>query len=68
MPRSARSRCSRRVAANSSARASWARRPATRYAIETKYAQRGKTVEITGLSDPSARLHDRLSGELVGGH
>ena len=33
-------------------------------AIETKYAQRGKTVEITGLNDPSARLHDRLKGEL----
>ncbi|GAA0659609.1 hypothetical protein GCM10009535_43680 [Streptomyces thermocarboxydovorans] len=32
------------------------------------YAQRGKTVEITGLNDPGARLHDRLSGELVGGH
>ncbi|MEV8594269.1 SulP family inorganic anion transporter [Streptomyces sp. NPDC052012] len=37
-------------------------------AVETKYAQRGKTVEITGLNDPSARLHDRLSGELAGGH
>lgn len=37
-------------------------------AIETKYAQRGKTVEITGLNDPSARLHDRLTGELVAGH
>ena len=33
-------------------------------AVETKYAQRGKTVEITGLNDPSARLHDRLKGEL----
>ncbi|MEU4175661.1 SulP family inorganic anion transporter [Streptomyces sp. NPDC026589] len=37
-------------------------------AIETKYAQRGKTVEITGLNDPSARLHDRLTGELAAGH
>ncbi|MGW3158449.1 SulP family inorganic anion transporter [Streptomyces sp. NPDC001089] len=37
-------------------------------AIETKYAQRGKTVEITGLNDPSARLHGRLSGELTAGH
>ncbi|MDG9684174.1 SulP family inorganic anion transporter [Streptomyces sp. DH18] len=37
-------------------------------AIGTKYAQRGKTVEITGLNDPSARLHDRLSGELAADH
>ncbi|GGY59802.1 sodium-independent anion transporter [Streptomyces anulatus] len=37
-------------------------------AIGTKYAQRGKTVEITGLDGPSARLHDRLSGELAAGH
>lgn len=37
-------------------------------AIETKYAQRGKTVEIIGLNQPSARIHDRLSGELTGGH
>lgn len=37
-------------------------------AIGTKYAQRGKTVEITGLNGPSARLHDRLSGELAAGH
>ncbi|MFG3492351.1 SulP family inorganic anion transporter [Streptomyces sp. NPDC047972] len=36
-------------------------------AIEAKYAQRGKAVEITGLNDPSAALHGRLSGELVGG-
>ncbi|WP_329275758.1 SulP family inorganic anion transporter [Streptomyces sp. NBC_00691] len=35
-------------------------------AIEAKYAQRGKTVEITGLNDPSAALHGRLSGELTG--
>ncbi|MFJ3963243.1 SulP family inorganic anion transporter [Streptomyces sp. NPDC090036] len=34
-------------------------------AIETKYAQRGKTVEITGLNDPSADLHGKLTGELT---
>ncbi len=37
-------------------------------AIETKYAQRGKTVEIIGLNQPSSRIHERLSGELTGGH
>ncbi|MGW4019869.1 SulP family inorganic anion transporter [Streptomyces sp. NPDC005009] len=37
-------------------------------AVETKYAQRGKTVEITGLNDPSADLHGRLTGELSGSH
>ena len=37
-------------------------------AVTTKYASRGKTVEITGLNGPSAHLHDRLSGELVAGH
>ncbi|PWI11979.1 sodium-independent anion transporter [Streptomyces sp. NWU339] len=37
-------------------------------AIETKYAQRGKTVEITGLNTPSAHLHGKLSGELAAGH
>ncbi|MGW6392937.1 SulP family inorganic anion transporter [Streptomyces sp. NPDC055103] len=36
-------------------------------AIETRYAQRGKTVEIIGLNAPSAALHDRLSGELTAG-
>ncbi|MBO1332737.1 SulP family inorganic anion transporter [Streptomyces sp. VRA16 Mangrove soil] len=35
-------------------------------AIETKYAQRGKTVEITGLNAPSADLHGKLTGELAG--
>ncbi|MEU3662499.1 SulP family inorganic anion transporter [Streptomyces sp. NPDC032940] len=35
-------------------------------AIETRYAQRGKTVEITGLNDPSADLHGKLTGELAG--
>ncbi|MDH2387373.1 sodium-independent anion transporter [Streptomyces sp. HNM0663] len=37
-------------------------------AIETKYAQRGKDVEITGLNDRSAQLHGRLSGELTASH
>ncbi|WP_189237569.1 SulP family inorganic anion transporter [Planomonospora parontospora] len=37
-------------------------------AIETKYAARGKTVEITGLNRPSAEIHGTLSGELSGGH
>ncbi|MFG2946039.1 SulP family inorganic anion transporter [Streptomyces adustus] len=36
--------------------------------VEAKYAQRGKTVEITGLNIPSADLHGRLSGELTAGH
>ncbi|MEU4091686.1 SulP family inorganic anion transporter [Streptomyces sp. NPDC026673] len=35
-------------------------------AIENKYAQRGKTVEIIGLNQPSAALHGKLSGELTG--
>ncbi|MBX9426940.1 SulP family inorganic anion transporter [Streptomyces lateritius] len=35
-------------------------------AIATKYAQRGKSVEITGLNHPSADLHARLTGELAG--
>ncbi|MEU4044626.1 SulP family inorganic anion transporter [Streptomyces antibioticus] len=37
-------------------------------AIETRYARRGKHVEIIGLNDHSAHLHDRLSGELAPGH
>ncbi|NEC08388.1 SulP family inorganic anion transporter [Streptomyces sp. SID7909] len=37
-------------------------------AIETKYAARGKKVEIVGLNQPSAALHRTLSGELTGGH
>ncbi|MCA1272300.1 MULTISPECIES: SulP family inorganic anion transporter [Streptomyces] len=37
-------------------------------AIETKYARRGKTVEIIGLNTPSAHLHGKLSGELTAGH
>ncbi|MEU9145433.1 SulP family inorganic anion transporter [Streptomyces sp. NPDC048349] len=36
-------------------------------AIAYKYAQRGRTVEITGLNAPSAHLHGRLSGELAAG-
>ncbi|MFH8612205.1 SulP family inorganic anion transporter [Streptomyces sp. NPDC018029] len=34
-------------------------------AVETKYAQRGKTVEIVGLNTPSAEIHEKLSGELA---
>ncbi|GAA2637157.1 SulP family inorganic anion transporter [Actinomadura fulvescens] len=37
-------------------------------AITTKYAARGKTVQIIGLNEPSARMHDTLSGELTSGH
>ncbi|MEV0227027.1 STAS domain-containing protein, partial [Streptomyces sp. NPDC050704] len=37
-------------------------------AIETKYAQRGKSVEIVGLNQPSAHIHEKLSGELTGSH
>jgi SulP family sulfate permease len=37
-------------------------------AITTKYAQRGKTVEIIGLNEPSAEMHRTLSGELTGSH
>ncbi|MEU9097901.1 SulP family inorganic anion transporter [Streptomyces sp. NPDC048361] len=37
-------------------------------AIEAKYAQRGKTVEIIGLNQPSAHIHETLSGELTGSH
>jgi SulP family sulfate permease len=37
-------------------------------AVETKYAQRGKSVEIIGLNEPSARIHKTLSGELTGSH
>ncbi|WP_030901765.1 SulP family inorganic anion transporter [Streptomyces sp. NRRL F-5126] len=37
-------------------------------AIETKYRERGKSVEIVGLNRPSAHLHGRLSGELTGSH
>lgn len=37
-------------------------------AIEEKYRQRGKSVEIIGLNEHSARLHGTLSGELSAGH
>ncbi|UQS24798.1 SulP family inorganic anion transporter [Amycolatopsis thermalba] len=37
-------------------------------AITTKYASRGKTVEIVGLNKHSARMHGKLSGELTGSH
>ncbi|MFB7715079.1 SulP family inorganic anion transporter [Streptomyces sp. NPDC056105] len=37
-------------------------------AIEAKYAQHGKEVEIIGLNEPSAHLHDKLSGELSKNH
>ncbi|MCA1190574.1 MULTISPECIES: SulP family inorganic anion transporter [unclassified Saccharopolyspora] len=34
-------------------------------AITTKYGSRGKQVEITGLNEPSATMHGRLSGSLA---
>lgn len=34
-------------------------------AITTKYESRGKQVEITGLNEPSATLHGRLTGRLT---
>ncbi|NGO71356.1 SulP family inorganic anion transporter [Streptomyces boncukensis] len=37
-------------------------------AIETKYAARGKKVTIIGLNQPSAEMHDKLAGQLTGGH
>jgi SulP family sulfate permease len=37
-------------------------------AVEAKYAQRGKSVEIIGLNESSARMHRTLSGELTGGN
>ncbi|MFC3688867.1 SulP family inorganic anion transporter [Aquipuribacter hungaricus] len=37
-------------------------------AVTTKYARRGKAVTITGLDEHSARIHDRLAGELAGSH
>jgi SulP family sulfate permease len=36
-------------------------------AIEHKYATRGKTVQITGLTDVSGHYHRRLAGRLGGG-
>ncbi|WP_345619867.1 SulP family inorganic anion transporter [Streptomyces ziwulingensis] len=37
-------------------------------AIETKYARRGKTVEIRGLNEASTRLRDRLGGRAPADH
>ncbi|RKT90038.1 STAS domain-containing protein, partial [Saccharopolyspora antimicrobica] len=36
-------------------------------AVTTKYASRGKSVEIVGLNTRSAEIHHRLTGELTGG-
>ncbi|MGW5921635.1 SulP family inorganic anion transporter [Nocardia fluminea] len=41
---------------------------ATLDAITTKYAAKGKKVEIIGLNPASTARHDRLSGHLAGGH
>jgi SulP family sulfate permease len=41
---------------------------ATLDAITTKYAAKGKTVEIVGLNPASEARHDRLSGHLAGAH
>jgi SulP family sulfate permease len=35
-------------------------------AVTTKYATRGKTVEIVGLNEASAQMHGRLAGQLAG--
>ncbi|MER7519712.1 SulP family inorganic anion transporter [Streptomyces sp. NPDC126499] len=37
-------------------------------AIEIRYKQRGKSVDIIGLNNPSADLHSKLTGELAGTH
>ncbi|MZG13351.1 STAS domain-containing protein, partial [Streptomyces sp. SID5914] len=37
-------------------------------AIETKYAQRGKRVEIVGLNEHSTLMRERLGGTLAGNH
>jgi len=36
-------------------------------AVEHKYALRGKTVRITGLTDVTGHYHQRLAGQLGGG-
>ncbi len=41
---------------------------ATLDAVTTKYASKGKNVEIVGLDAASGQRHDRLSGHLSGGH
>ncbi len=37
-------------------------------AITTKYARYGKNVTIVGMNDASAERHERLAGQLGGGH
>ncbi|MDJ1131311.1 hypothetical protein [Streptomyces iconiensis] len=37
-------------------------------AVGTKYAERGKKVTLVGLNGPSAQMHDKLAGQLTGGH
>jgi SulP family sulfate permease len=37
-------------------------------AIQNKFESKGKNVEIVGLNDPSAYMHNRLSGHLGAGH
>ncbi len=37
-------------------------------AVVTTYSRRGKTVTITGLDAGSARIRDRLAGQLAGSH
>jgi SulP family sulfate permease len=37
-------------------------------AIEFKYRQRGKNVQIVGLNAPSQEWHDKLTGQLGGAH
>ncbi|WP_217428028.1 STAS domain-containing protein [Microlunatus speluncae] len=37
-------------------------------AIEVKYREKGKEVEIIGLNEPSLAWHSRLSGKLGSGH
>ncbi len=36
-------------------------------ALGPEYAQRGKTAETAGLTEPGARMHKTPSGELAGG-
>ncbi|MGE4426770.1 MAG: SulP family inorganic anion transporter [Solirubrobacteraceae bacterium] len=37
-------------------------------AVTHKYERQGKTVQITGLNQPSSDLHDALSGQLAAAH
>ncbi|AGZ42272.1 SulP family inorganic anion transporter [Actinoplanes friuliensis] len=37
-------------------------------AVTTRYEARGKTVQIVGLNEPSARMHDALAGHLRANH